>query len=107
MLFVCGRNRRRSPSAERIFSSYPDIEVASAGLNPEAEEVISAELVDWAELIFVMDKNQQRKLTQRFRPLLKNKRVVCLDIPDEYAYMEPALVCLLQRKVSPFLPTQS
>jgi predicted protein tyrosine phosphatase len=31
--------------------------------------------------------------------------VICLDIPDEYEYMEPALVELLKKKVLPLLGT--
>jgi len=104
VLFVCGRNRLRSPTAERVFSSYPDVEVASAGVNPDAEERVSAELITWADLIFVMEKSQRSKMTKRFRPVLKNKQIVCLDIPDEYDYMDPELVRVLQRKVLPFLP---
>ncbi|MBM4259757.1 MAG: phosphotyrosine protein phosphatase [Deltaproteobacteria bacterium] len=102
-LFVCSRNRLRSPTAERLFSSYPDIEVASAGTAPDAEEPLSRDLLTWADLVFVMEKSQQRKLTRQFGSMLKNKRVICLDISDQYAYMDPALVRLLQRKVSPFL----
>ena len=39
-----------------------------------------------------------------FKPGLLNKRVVCLDIPDDYEFMDPILVRLLQSKVSRFLP---
>lgn len=104
VLFVCGRNRLRSPTAERIFSSYPTIKVASAGINPDAEEVLSSELIEWADLILVMEKNHRSKLTRWFRSFLKNKHIVCLDIPDGYDYMDPALVRVLEKKVSPFLP---
>ncbi len=102
-LFVCGRNRLRSPTAETIFSSYPDIEAASAGINPDAAEVLSAELIEWADLIFVMEKSHRSKLAQRFRSSLKNKHVICLDIPDEYDYMDPELIRLLRQKISSFL----
>jgi len=104
ILFVCGRNRLRSPTAEHVFSSYPGIEVASAGITPDVEEPVSLELIEWADLIFVMEKRHREKLSQRFRGSLKNKKVVILDIPDEYAYMDPELIRLLRRKVSPLLP---
>lgn len=104
MLFICGRNRLRSPTAEQVFSLYPNIEVASAGVSPDAEERVSSELIGWADLIFVMEARQRQKLTRQFRAQLKNKQIVCLDIADEYDYMDPELVRLLERKVSPFLP---
>jgi len=100
---VCSRNRLRSPTAEEIFSSYPDWEVASAGLSPDAEVLLDSELVEWAELIFVMEKVHRTRLTRQFSRYLKDKRVVCLDIPDEFDYMQPELVELLKVKIKPFL----
>jgi predicted protein tyrosine phosphatase len=99
VLFVCGQNRLRSPTAEHLFGDRADLEVASAGLKHDAEQTLGADLVEWADLIFVMEKAQRAKLQQRFRAQLKGKRLVCLDIPDEYDYMEPALVELLETKV--------
>ena len=100
---MCSRNRLRSPTAEQIFSDDPNLEVSSAGLNPDAEEILSSELVEWADLIFVMEKPQRTKLNRRFAKFLKGKRVICLDIPDDFDYMQPELVALLKAKVTPFL----
>lgn len=101
-LFICSRNRLRSPSAEHIFAG-PDVETDSAGLAPDADCPLSAEQVEWADLIFVMEKQHRAKLKQRFAALLKGKRVVCLDIPDRYEFMQAELVTLLQRKVGAHL----
>jgi predicted protein tyrosine phosphatase len=103
ILFVCGRNLRRSPTAEAIFANAPGVETASAGLNPDADEVLTAELVEWADLIFVMEKAQRAKLAARFRASLQQSRVICLDIPDRYDLMDPELVRLLRAKVTPLL----
>ncbi|MGO1002884.1 low molecular weight protein tyrosine phosphatase family protein [Lysobacter sp. CA196] len=99
ILFVCSQNKLRSPTAEQVFAARDDLEVASAGLNHDAEQPLGAELVEWAELIFVMEKAQRSKLQHKFRAQLRGKRVVCLDIPDEYEYMAPELVALLQARV--------
>ena len=99
VLFVCAQNKLRSPTAEVIFSSCEGIEVASAGLNNDAATPLTGDLVEWADTIFVMEKNHLNRMTKRFRPLLRGKRVVVLDVPDEYDYMEPALVQLLERRV--------
>lgn len=104
ILFVCGRNLCRSPTAEAIFAAHPGVETASAGLNPDAEEPLSAELVEWADLIFVMEKSHRAKLSTRFRGSLKHARVICLDIPDRFEAMAPELVRLLRAKVTPLLP---
>lgn len=58
----------------------------------------------WADVIFVMEKTHRNKLSKRFRPQLKGKRVVCLNIPDEYAYMDAGLVTLLKAVVPKHLP---
>ncbi len=103
LLFVCSQNRLRSPTAEAIFSEYPELEVDSAGLDRSAEIPLSREAIQWADMIFVMEKAHQRQLSNQFQPGLKNKRVICLNIPDEYEYMEPTLVKLLKKKVLPLL----
>ena len=103
VLFIYGRNLRRSPTAEAVFANHPGIETASAGLNPDAEEPLTAELVEWADLIFVMERSQRAKIAGRFRRSLKYARVICLDIPDRFERMDPELVRLLQAKVTPLL----
>ncbi len=50
-----------------------------------------------------MEKSQRSKLTRQYRQVLAGKRVICLDIPDDYACMQPELISLLQRKVPALL----
>lgn len=99
VLFLCSQNRLRSPTAEQVFSSRPGFEVASAGLNHDAEEPVTPELLEWADDIFVMEPQQRVKLTARFQKYLKDKNVSCLDIPDNFTLMDPKLVELLERKM--------
>ncbi len=106
VLFVCSQNRLRSPTAEQVFSCREDLEVESAGTNHDAENPLTAELVRWADIIFVMEKAHRGKLQRRFRPALAGKRVICLDIPDNYAFMQPELVQLLEARVSRHLPAR-
>lgn len=103
VLFICGANRLRSPTAEQIFSQLPQIETDSAGLNADADVRVSPEQLEWADIIFVMEKSQMQKLSKQFRKVLNGKRVISLDIPDKYAFMQPELVSLLEKKVSPLL----
>jgi predicted protein tyrosine phosphatase len=106
VLFVCSQNKLRSPTAEQVFASHPGIEVASAGTNNDAENPLTPELVRWADIIFVMERAHRNKLQKRFRADLK-ARVICLDIPDEYEFMEEVLVNLLKAKVHRFLPSRA
>lgn len=104
VLFICSRNRLRSPTAEQVFNGHPGIECESAGLNNDAENPVTPELVEWADLIFVMEKAHRSKLSAKFGRHLKNSRVVCLDIPDRFDFMDTELVRLLKAKVMRFLP---
>lgn len=104
ILFICSQNRLRSPTAEQVFSSHIGIECESAGLNNDAENPVTPELLEWAEIIFVMEKAHRKKLSSKFKPHLGNTRVICLDIPDEFEYMDPALIEILKSKVTRILP---
>lgn len=55
ILFVCSQNRLRSPTAERVFYGLSGIEVRSAGTERDAENVISRDDLEWADMIFVME----------------------------------------------------
>lgn len=102
-LFICSRNRLRSPTAETVFAQWPGIETDSAGLAPDADVPLDAEQLDWADVIFVMERSHQRRLSQRFKQHLRGKRVVCLEIADDYTFMQPELVVLLEKRVGPHL----
>ena len=104
VLFVCSQNLLRSPTAEQVFANYPGIECTSAGLAKDTHNPVTEDLIEWADLIFVMEKRHRRRLADKFAKRLKTQRVICLDIPDDYDFMDPALIELLNKKVRPFLP---
>jgi predicted protein tyrosine phosphatase len=103
VLFVCTQNKLRSPTAEQVFSQWPGIECESAGVSLSADVPLNSELIDWAEIIVVMERAHRSKISRRFRRHLNGKRIICLGIPDDYGYMDPALINLLEAKVSPYL----
>jgi predicted protein tyrosine phosphatase len=103
VLFICARNKLRSPTAEHIFSQRSDLEVSSAGINSDADNPVTGEMIEDADVIFVMEKNHRKKLQQKFKRYLRNARVICLDIPDDYDFMDPDLIDLLNKKVTPHL----
>lgn len=103
VLFVCSRNRLRSPTAEQVFADRPGVEVLSAGLDSGCGNPLTPELVGWADIIFVMEQTHRAKLTKRFRSSLKSQQVIVLGIPDNYGFMDPELVRLLEARVPRFL----
>ena len=104
VLFICSQNKLRSPTAEHVFAKWPNVETDSAGLNAGADVELSPEQIAWVKkIIFVMEKKQWTKLSSRFRKHLNGKKIICLDIPDDYDYMQAELVTLLEAKAGQFL----
>ena len=68
---------------------------------------LSSEQIAWATIIFVMEKAHRNRLSTKFRQHLNGKRVICLDIPDDYEYMQPELIKLLEAKAGRFLRSAS
>lgn len=99
LLFICSKNRLRSPTGEEIFSQKEGICAASCGLSKEAPTKLSGDLIEWADIVFVMEPIHRSKVMEKFRDLFKSKRLICLDIPDNYSRMQPELVELMSEKV--------
>jgi predicted protein tyrosine phosphatase len=100
---VCGKNRRRSPTAEAIFSVTEGIEVSSAGTAADADCPVTSDLIEWADDIVVMEQQYARQLRQKFPVALKGKRIIDLNIPDRFGYMQDELVGQLKAKSSRWL----
>ena len=52
-----------------------------------------------------MEELQARLLREQFADLLGNKPLICLDIPDRYQCMHPALIDRLRTTLSQYLDT--
>lgn len=103
ILFICTANKLRSPTAEHIFADWPNVETDSAGISSGATSTLSGEQLQWADIIFVMEKVHRTKLSKRYKKYLNGKKVICLNIPDDFAFMDPKLIKLLETKVGKFL----
>ncbi len=103
ILFVCSRNRWRSPTAEAIFKNSQNYQVKSAGTEESARIRLTEKLVNWADTIFVMEKKHKQRIKQKFESLIVGKTLIVLDIPDEYKFMDPELIESLKTSVLPYL----
>lgn len=101
VLFLCSQNKLRSPTAERVFRGTPGLEVRSAGLDADAVVPLTRELLEWADLVMVMEKRHRNLIQKRFKDLYRTKRIVCLYIPDEFEFMDEGLVRLLRERAGP------
>jgi predicted protein tyrosine phosphatase len=105
LLFICRLNRSRSATAERLFAKRTDLDVRSAGTAPDALVRVNANMLDWADVIFIMDPEQRHWLDTTFAGHPALGRVVCLDIPDDFTFLQPELVELLEQRVPQHLAT--
>jgi len=100
ILFICGKARRRSPTAAAVVAERLGHATDFAGLSADADERISVEHLAWSDTIVVMEKTQLSRLKRQMAPHLKGKRLVCLDIPDNYEFMQPELVQLVTSRLA-------
>lgn len=103
VLFVCHYNRRRSATAERVFSKHHDLDVRSAGTSRQALVPVNERMLDWADVIFVMEEHQARAIRRAFPAHAALERIVCLEIPDDYTFLDPKLIAVLEERTEPHL----
>ena len=99
ILFVCSENRLRSPTAAAVFAEYDGVDAISAGTNSDCDTPVSGDLIEWADVVLVMEASHKRKVSKKFQPLLKNKKVSVLNIPDDFEFMDPELVQILMNRI--------
>jgi predicted protein tyrosine phosphatase len=100
LLFICSRNEWRSRTAEEIFKHLPGYAVKSAGTEPSARIRVTAGLLGWADVLFVMERKHRDILRQRFPDAIVDRPIHCLDIPDDYTFMDPDLIASLHSALS-------
>lgn len=103
VLFICSRNQWRSPTAEQVFRRHRLLSVRSAGTSPNARRKVTAADIAWASVILVMEEKHKSRLKAEFGRIIEGRAIHVLDIPDDYKYMDPELVELLEQSVGPVL----
>lgn len=84
---------------EKIFENSQQYVVRSVGTSPKARRKITQSDLHWADVILCMEQKHQEIIEQQFGKTALPKMIV-LDIPDDYLYMEPDLVEILTEKMS-------
>lgn len=100
VLFICNQNKHRSKTAELLFKDR--FETRSAGLYNETP--VTAQQIEWADTVIVMEEFQRKELVERFPQLSLSKQILCFNIPDVFHVNQPELVSLLKTKVDELLP---
>jgi protein-tyrosine phosphatase len=99
ILVVCGRNKKRSRTAEFIFKNDSRFAIRSAGLSPKSDRKISENDLNWADLVIVMEKNQRTKIFETYAHLSIPK-IEILEIPDDYEFMDEELIEMLTERIN-------
>jgi len=102
LLFVCSRNRWRSPTGEEVFRRR-GLDTRSVGTSPHARRSVTADDLRWADVVLVMEAKHRQQLRARYARLLEHKPLHVLRIRDLYRPMDPELVSLLCARVEPIL----
>jgi predicted protein tyrosine phosphatase len=103
ILFVCSRNQWRSPTAEAIYKASSQHAAKSAGTEPSARIKLTAKLINWADIVFAMEKKHKQRMVENFPVETGNKKIVVLDIPDDYQYMDEELIEHIRLSVAAYL----
>lgn len=103
LLFVCSRNEWRSRTAETIFKNHGQHQVRSAGTASSARIKLTEHLLEWADLVFVMEEKHRDIIRQKFPDRIRENSIVVLHIPDEYRYMDAELISEIKESVEPYL----
>lgn len=103
VLFVCSMNERRSLTGETVFAREDGLSVRSAGTVRGARRTLSAEDIDWADLVLVMEARHRDRVLSRFSDQIGGTPLHVLDVPDLYPFMDEALVTLLRERAGPLI----
>lgn len=99
VLFVCGRNKRRSPTAERVFKTDRRLEVRAVGLGETSPRQVTLADIQWADLILPMERKNAVRLKVQFSQIEPFPPMEILDICDDYKFMDKKLVEILHETV--------
>lgn len=99
ILVVCGRNKKRSRTAEFIFKNDDRFNIRSAGLSPKSDRKVSENDLNWADLVFVMETRQRAKIWVLYRHI-ELPTIEVLNIPDDYEFMDKELVEMLSDRIN-------
>ena len=95
LLFVCNQGENRSKTAAEIFRNK--FETRSKGLY--SDDPLNSDDLVWADIVFVMEDIQRTEISNRFPKEYLMKRILVLDVPDVYKYMDEKLVKELKIKM--------
>jgi predicted protein tyrosine phosphatase len=93
----------RSPTAELLYKDHSGLETKSAGIAFYANAPVSAELVEWADVILCMEDRHQAYIERFYPDQIAHKKIDTLDIEDDYGFMHSQLKNIIKTRVDAWL----
>lgn len=105
VLTICSAACLRSPTAAVVLAGEPfNKNARAAGLTDEYAIVkLDEALYQWADEIVVMEKKmviqvQRRAKEREWYAPEGGKKIICLDIPDNFQYRDPELMTMIAER---------
>ena len=100
ILFVCAMNKQRSVTAERLYRNDAQLEVRSAGVRAEAARRVSEADLQWADVVFAMEREHKAWIATRFEGRALPE-IDVLEVPDDFEVMDSELQKILRSLLDP------
>ncbi len=98
LLFVCSHGRHRSVTAAALFSQHGH-DTRSAGCHPGAARPVTLADLEWADHIYVFERNHRNRLRSQWPTVYQTKSIHCCYIPDEWDAHDPELITLITKRM--------
>jgi len=106
VLTVCSASVLRSPTAAVVLNQEYGYNTKAAGVSLEYAIVpVTGKLLTWCQEIVVMENWQAHEIIEMLEIMGIDRPVICLNIDDNYSYMQPELVSLIKQRYDQQVPT--
>lgn len=102
VLVICGKNKRRSKTAEKLFCNDQRIRIMSAGLSEKSVRKLTLSDIEKADIIIVMEHEHKQRILAMSRSS-DIAPIEVLGIDDMYEYMDNELIELLDSGINSIL----
>lgn len=95
ILFVCSQAKLRSRTAAIVCKNASN-STKYCGTDADADVPITQELVDWADVIILMEQHHRNKVRRKFKG--QSHKMQVWGIEDKYDFMDDVLCHIINRK---------
>jgi len=99
VLCVCSAGMLRSPTAANVLYKEYGFNTRAAGVSEEYALIpLDPVLIHWADEIVFVEQKVYDLAWQDFKDVLKHKRNIVLNIPDQFEWGDPDLQAIIKKQ---------